>query len=83
MERLWRTVKVEEVSLHDYETVAEATLGLSRCFAFYDFERLYQAFGYQTPAEVHSVAAGSPVDLPGHPPSRQRHTQRRIRLKTL
>lgn len=63
VERLWRTVKVEEVYLHDYQTVAEAMLGLGRHFDFYNFERPHQALGYQTPAEVYGVAAGSPVAL--------------------
>lgn len=71
VERLWRTVKVEEVYLHDYQTVAEAMLGLGRYFDFYNFERPHQALGYQTPAEVYGVAAGSPVALraPIEPPA--------------
>ena len=63
VERLWRTVKVEEVYLRDYQTVAEATLSLGRYFAFYNHERLHQALGYRTPAEVYGVAAGPPVAL--------------------
>ena len=63
VERLWRTVKVEEVYLRDYQTVAEATLSLGRYFAFYNQERLHQALGYRTPAEVYGVAAGPPVAL--------------------
>ena len=63
VERLWRTVKVEEVYLRDYQTVAEAMLSLGRYFAFYNNERLHQALGYRTPAEVYGVAAGPPVAL--------------------
>ena len=63
VERLWRTVKVEEVYLRDYQTVAEATLSLGRYFEFYNNERLHQALGYRTPAEVYGVAAGPPVAL--------------------
>ena len=63
VERLWRTVKVEEVYLRDYQTVAEATLNLGRYFEFYNHERLHQALGYCTPAEVYGVAAGPPVAL--------------------
>jgi len=63
VERLWRTVKVEEVYLRDYQTVAEARLSLGRYFAFYNHERLHQALGYRTPAEVYGVAAGPPVAL--------------------
>jgi len=61
VERLWRTVKVEEVYLRDYQTVAEATWSLGRYFRFYNQGRLHQALGYHTPAEVYGVAAGSPV----------------------
>ena len=63
VERLWRTVKVEEVYLRDYQTVAEATLSLGRYFAFYNHERLHQALGYRTPAEVYRAAAGPAVAL--------------------
>ncbi|KKL28926.1 hypothetical protein LCGC14_2370240 [marine sediment metagenome] len=63
VERLWRTVKVEEVYLRDYQTVAEAKLSLGRYFAFYNHERLHQALGYRTPGEVYGVAAGPPVAL--------------------
>jgi putative transposase len=63
IERLWRTVKVEEVYLRDYQTVAEAKYYLGRYFEFYNKQRLHQAFGYQTPAEVYGVAVGTPVAL--------------------
>jgi len=62
-ERLWRTVKVEEVYLRDYQTVAEATYSLGRYFEFYNNQRLHQALGYRTPAEVYGVAVGTPVAL--------------------
>jgi len=63
VERLWRTIKVEEVYLRDYQTVAEATYSLGRYFEFYNNQRLHQALGYRTPAEVYSVAVGTPVAL--------------------
>jgi len=62
-ERLWRTVKVEEVYLRDYQTVAEARYNLSRYFELYNNQRLHQALGYRTPAEVYGVAVGTPVAL--------------------
>ena len=61
VERLWRTVKVEEVYLRDYQTVTEATYSLGRYFEFYNNQRLHQALGYRTPAEVYDVAVGTPV----------------------
>jgi putative transposase len=63
VERLWRTVKVEEVYLRDYQTVAEARYGLGRYFELYNNRRFHQALGYRTPAEVYGVAVGTPVAL--------------------
>ena len=53
VERLWRSVKYEEVYLHAYESVSEARAGLARYFAFYNQERPHQALGYQTPDAFH------------------------------
>jgi len=63
IERLWRTVKVEEVYLRDYETVTEARYYLGRYFDLYNNKRLHQALGYRTPAEVYDAADGTPVAL--------------------
>ena len=53
VERLWRSVKYEEVYLHDYATAWDAEDGLERYFAFYCHERIHQVLGYRTPAEVY------------------------------
>ena len=53
VERLWRTVKYEEVYLKDYTTVREARQSLGEYFTFYNHERLHQALSYQTPAAVY------------------------------
>ena len=53
LERLWRTVKYEEVYLKSYETVKEASEGLAGYFHFYNTERLHQALGYRTPKAVY------------------------------
>ncbi len=53
VERLWRTVKYEDIYLRGYEAVAELLQGLIRYFAFYNQERLHQSLGYETPAEVY------------------------------
>jgi putative transposase len=51
-ERLWRTVKYEEVYLHDYQTPKQARIGLTDYFDFYNYRRPHQALSYSTPAEV-------------------------------
>ena len=57
VERLWRSVKWEEVSLKDSQTVADAVSGLDDYSRFYNQERPHQALGYQTPAQVYGGAA--------------------------
>jgi putative transposase len=52
-ERLWRSVKYEEVYLNDYLTPREARQGLNRYFEFYNYQRPHQALNYLTPAEVY------------------------------
>lgn len=52
VERLWRSVKYEDIYLHDYATVAAVVAGLKRYFEFYNTERQHQSLDYQTPAEV-------------------------------
>jgi putative transposase len=54
VERLWRTVKYEEVYLHDYQSVREARLALGWYFRFYNSERPHQALGYKTPFQVYT-----------------------------
>jgi len=54
VERLWRTVKYEEVYLHDYRSVSEARFRLGDYFQFYNMERIHEALGYRTPFEVYS-----------------------------
>ena len=56
IERLWRSVKVEEVYLHDYQTVRDVRDGLGWYFPFYNGERPHQALGDCTPAEVYTGA---------------------------
>lgn len=56
VERLWRTVKYEEVYLHEYASPREARVGLTRYLDFYNHERPHQALNYRTPAEVYRLA---------------------------
>jgi len=53
VERLWRSVKYEEVYLKDYADVAAARHELGRYFTFYNTERFHQALAYRTPQAVH------------------------------
>lgn len=52
-ERLWRSVKYEEVYLHDYGSPREARQNLRRYFNFYNFDRPHQALDYRTPADLY------------------------------
>ena len=52
-ERLWRTVKYEEVYLHDYDSPREARQALTRYFNFYGTDRPHQSLSYLTPAQVY------------------------------
>lgn len=54
VERLWRSVKYEEVYLKDYRTVRELRESLDQYFVYYNNERPHQALGYCTPEEVYS-----------------------------
>lgn len=51
IERLWRSLKYEDIYIRDYETVKEAIKGISRYFEFYNNERPHQSLGYRTPSE--------------------------------
>jgi putative transposase len=53
VERLWRSVKYEDIYLRGYEVVPELYQGLGRYFIFYNNERLHQSLDYRTPAAVY------------------------------
>jgi putative transposase len=53
IERLWRTVKYEDIYLHDYRTMQEACEGIKKYFEYYNDERQHQSMGYKTPREVY------------------------------
>jgi putative transposase len=57
IERLWRSLKYEEVYLKDYASVTEARTGLERYFRFYNQERLHQSLDYRTPAAIYLARA--------------------------
>jgi putative transposase len=58
VERLWRSVKYEDIYIKDYERVLELEAGLTAYFRFYDEDRPHQSLAYQTPGEVYRAGAG-------------------------
>ena len=58
VERLWRTVKHEDVYLKGYATMTELTVGLTEYFVFYNSERPHQSLGQKTPEVVYNTASG-------------------------
>ena len=59
VERLWRSVKYEEVYLHRYESVPQLFGGLERYFTYYNEGRLHQSLDYRTPAVVYGAGRRS------------------------
>ena len=55
IERLWRSLKYEEVYLHAYGNVAAAKAGIGAWLAFYNEERQHQSHGYRTPRQVYEA----------------------------
>jgi putative transposase len=53
IERLWRSLKYEEIYLRDYALVPEARTGIGNWFRFYNQERPHQSLGYRTPSELY------------------------------
>jgi len=62
-ERLWRSLKHEEVYLHAYETGVEAHTGIGSWIRFYNEERFHQALNYQTPRSVYKQASRGKLPL--------------------
>ena len=58
VERLWRSVKHEDVYLNGYASMGELLIGLTKYFAFYNEERPHQSLGNQTPQTVYQSASG-------------------------
>lgn len=56
IERLWRSVKYEDIYIKEYMTVIALKLGLKKYFEFYNNERPHQSFGMSTPTEMYSYA---------------------------
>ena len=58
VERLWRSVKYEEVYLKKHENMQDLLMGLTHYFMFYNNERRHQSLGYQTPESVYRTGVG-------------------------
>jgi putative transposase len=61
IERLWRSVKYENIYLHAYETGAQLRRGLTEYFHFYNGRRIHEALGYATPDAVYFGAIAEPL----------------------
>jgi len=62
IERLWRSLKYEEVYLKAYASALDARTGIGAWLAFYNDERKHQALGYRTPGEIFAARACGHVD---------------------
>ena len=52
-ERLWRSLKYEDIYIHDYRNFLEAKQGINKYFNFYNNDRKHQSLNYQTPAQIY------------------------------
>ena len=59
VERLWRTVKYEEVYLKQHSNMQDLLMGLTQYFQFYNQERWHQSLDYKTPDDVYKTARGA------------------------
>jgi putative transposase len=77
VERLWRSVKYEDIYLRDYRSMPDLYRGLIRYFHHYNHTRPHQSMDYKTPAEIHnSCAVVAPLrPRPSGPPLRGRSPQ--------
>jgi putative transposase len=66
IERLWRSLKYEEVYVREYVSVPEAQTGIGNWFRFYNQERRHQSLGYQTPADLYLTLGGGQTNKEGH-----------------
>ena len=86
IERLWRSLKYEEVYLNAYASLAEAKVGIGSWLAFYNEERQHQSLGYRTPRQAYEAecpwicgppAPPSPTSPPAQPPTTELRLTRR------
>ena len=64
VERLWRSLKYEDIYLHSYKKMQDLKKGVERYFQSYNNERFHQALDYRTPEEMHrSFVQENPLPL--------------------
>ena len=63
IERLWRSVKHEDMYLKGYATMSELLIGLTEYFVFYSTERPHQSMSYSTPDQVYRTACGGEAKI--------------------
>ncbi|QDU65094.1 transposase [Engelhardtia mirabilis] len=61
VERLWRSLKYEDIYLRAYQDLAELALGLGRWLTHYNHDRPHQSLGWQTPMDVYTPQAKAPA----------------------
>lgn len=64
VQRLWRSVKHEDVYLKGYATMGELTLGLTEYFGYYNQERPHQSLAYRTPDQIYLSGQGGGASAP-------------------
>lgn len=82
VERLWRSVKHEDVYLKGYATLPELLLGLTEYFVFYNTERMHQSLDYGTPDEVYRTANGGGASIADKFTARKENRQDKTESKT-
>lgn len=82
VERLWRSVKHEDVYLQGYATLPELLLGLTEYFVFYNTERMHQSRDYCTPDEVYRTASGGGASIVDKLTARKEYRQEKTESKT-
>jgi putative transposase len=63
VERLWRSVKHEDVYLKGYATLPKLLLGFTEYFVFYNTERMHQSLGYRAPDTAYRTASGGGASI--------------------
>ena len=66
VERLWRSVKYEDIYLKNYASMPELLLGLAEYFVFYNGERAHQSLSYKTPNEIYNKGEGGGAQIVDH-----------------